>query len=456
MYEIRDILRVASQARQEQLSPADYKRAVATLNWQRDTFLIAVKAKLPIAAPMQSMIAFFSGADGDSIGRTEGNQMLVQFAELAKTLDLEPAFKSIDEWLLTMNYVIQTAPTYNPDKAKQFFFPMSSMFVFYMFTNAGAALFRDKIFNDLLTSVLESWCTFLDSSITQKVLNPNQTTPADQGWLSAPAQLQFCLEQCANYQYVNDPNEPYWTFSSFNDFFHREWNLEEYRPLAGAGDNQVIVAANDGTVYRIAKSVDEYASFWTKGQNYSLAEMLDGSPSTQSFVGGDVLQSFLDGSDYHRWHAPISGTVIEARVIQGLTFSELLSEGLDISAGTDSQGYQTMVNTRGLVIIDNPELGKVAVLPTGITEISSIKLNVTVGQTVNKGDELGYFSYGGSTLVLAFEQGMISEFVAQEPPSKSPAKPSSNDKANCKTQGECSAEQGCLMVRSQIAVANSR
>ena len=453
MFEIRDILRIASQARQEQLSPADFARAVATLNWQRETYLIANEAQLPIVLPMQSMMEFFSIEQGDSIGRTYGNDMLTQFAELAETLGLVPAFTELEDWLLTINYVIQTAPVYNPNKSEQFFFPMSSMFVFYMYTDAGAALFRDKLFNGLLTAVLDNWCTYLDSPVTMEVLNPDKTTPADQGWLSAPAQQQFCLEQCANYQYANDPSHPYWTFTSFNDFFHREWNLQAYRPLAGADDDQIIVAANDGTVYRIAQGVDKFASFWTKGQNYSLAEMLDGSPSTQDFVNGDVLQSFLDGSDYHRWHAPIGGTVIEARVIQGLTFSELLSEGLDISAGTDSQGYQTMVNTRGLVIIDNPNIGKVAVLPTGITEISSIQLNVNPGQNVTKGDELGYFSYGGSTLVLAFEQGMISEFNAQEPPMDNDSV-ANDDTANCKTTSSCNVAQGCLMVRSQIAVAN--
>jgi len=455
MNDLRNMIRVASAARQQTISPADLARAEAILHWQAETLAQAKQAYLPTQPAIQAMVDYLSCGTGDAIARMYSNQMMTQFAQLAKPVGLVPAFSTSDEWLLAMNYVIQRAPEFTADKIEQFFFPMSSLFVFYMFTPAGASLFRVKAFNVLLGEVLNSWCQFLSSGLSVAVLNPNQEVPATQGWLSPAAQDQFCLEQCENYRYLDDPKEPYWGFKSFNDFFHREWNLKTYRPLAGEGDESVVVAANDGTVYRISNDVDACAAFWTKGQEYSLVDMLDGSPSTGDFVGGDVLQSFLDGSDYHRWHAPISGTVIEARIISGLTFSELLSEGLDLSAGTDSQGYQAMVNTRGLVIIDSPEMGKVAVLPTGITEISSITLLVEVGQKVTKGEELGYFSYGGSTLVLAFEKGLISAFVAQEPPADA-VESNADSAADCKTSNNCSAQDGCLMVGSQIAVANIR
>ncbi len=153
--------------------------------------------------------------------------------------------------------------------------------------------------------------------------------------------------------------------------------------------------------------------------------MLDGSPYTESFIGGDVLRSFLSGSDYHRWHAPIAGKVLEARVIAGLMFNELLSEGLDISAGTESQGYEAMVSTRGLVVIENPAIGKVAVVPIGITEISSVTLAVKPGDEVAKGAEIGWFSYGGSSLALVFGKGMVKRFTARV--AKHPEKPPVQD-----------------------------
>lgn len=449
MLPIRQMLRVASAAVKAMPDANDLARVKSILAWQAENLAAARQANLPKPPAMRAFDHFFS-CEGNSIGRMYGSQMIGQFNFMAEKIGLTPAFNDLDEWLLTMNYIIQRAPVFNADKNQQFFFPMSSLFVFYMFTISGAALFRTREFNLLLTQVLDTWCRYLDSPESKTVLNPDQAVPATEGWLSPAAQDQFCLRQCANFANSDDPAEPYWGFESFNAFFHREWNLADYRPLARADDDRVVVSANDGTVYRIARQVERCTAFWTKGQNYSLVDMLDHSAFVDDFVGGDVMQSFLDGSDYHRWHAPISGKVVEVKNISGLTFSELLSEGFDLSAGTESQGYQAMVNTRGLVIIENPNLGKVAVLPIGITEISSVTINVKLGDELKKGDELGYFSYGGSTLVLVFEKGMIEHFEAQEP------KAGEGDSLDCKVEAVCKASDGCLMVRSQIATARLR
>src|SRR6185295_2955887 len=128
-----------------------------------------------------------------------------------------------------------------------------------------------------------------------------------------------------------------------------------------------------------------------------------------------VFQSFLSGANYHRWHAPIDGVVRLAERVDGLMFSEL--NGWDTSAGTHSQGYETAVNTRGLVFIESPlpSIGMVCVVPVGITEISSVTITVKPNAKVKKGDELGFFSYGGSTLALVFQPGAIEKFTVKAP-----------------------------------------
>lgn len=99
-------------------------------------------------------------------------------------------------------------------------------------------------------------------------------------------------------------------------------------------------------------------------------------------------------------------------------FSELQVEGFDPTSGTHSQGYQASVNTRGLTFIraDWGPLKTVCVIPIGITEISSINFCRKVGDHVDKGDELGYFSYGGSTLALVFQPKTIMAFQWGWPP----------------------------------------
>ncbi|MDJ0841312.1 MAG: phophatidylserine decarboxylase associated domain-containing protein [Acidobacteriota bacterium] len=435
MIEILSLLRVASQSRQDHLTDRDKAQIQQLITWQQHLIEIVTKHPEPFQPSVQLLAEFLDCGSSDSIARQYANQMLVQYCGYLKKLGYlkkGQGFQTVDEWLGAINYVIQRAPRY---KGQQF--PMSSLFVFVMFTPSGAALFRLKQFNSLLTCVLQTWCTYLDSRDSLNVLSERN------GWLSSDAQQKLCLKQSVNYLHRD---EPHWGFQSFNAFFHREYQLKKYRPLSDPHDDKVIVSANDGTVYRIAKGVKLCDTFWTKGQKYSLREMLNGSPYTESFIGGDVLQSFLAGSDYHRWHAPISGKVLEARVIPGLMFSELLSEGFDISAGTKSQGYEAMVNTRGLIVIDSPTLGKMAVIPIGITEISSVTIDVSPGDEIKKGEEIGYFSYGGSSMALIFQKGQIKKFTAKKV--QDPSQPS------CKTVKNCKAGDGCLRVRAKVAIAN--
>jgi len=130
----------------------------------------------------------------------------------------------------------------------------------------------------------------------------------------------------------------------------------------------------------------------------------------------------LSGADYHRWHSPIAGIVRRAEIVEGLTFSDAESAGFDDTAATYSQGYETAVNTRGLVFVESPDrtIGMVCVMPIGITEISSVTITVKEGDEVGKGDELGYFSYGGSSLALVFQPGAIDQFTV-------PGRPAGND-----------------------------
>lgn len=335
--------------------------------------------------------------------------------------------KTVDELLATLNHIIQRAPKYNPDPAKRNAFPMSALFVYMMFTPSGETAFRLTDFNSAIRNILQAWCDYLDSPASQDVLNTGEY-----GWLS-PSAYEF---NKLNEFIIPDKNAPHWGFTSYNAYFHRQINLA-YRPLASPNDPKVIVSANDGTMYNLSRRVKKSDTFWIKSQPYSLVNMLDNSRYTDHFVGGDVMQSFLSGANYHRWRAPISGKIVEARIINGLMFSELHSEGFDPQAGIFSQGFEASVNTRGLVIIESedPIIGKVAVIPIGITEISSITIGVKVGQQVKKGEELGYFSYGGSTLCLVFQPKAIKRFTVKAPTTKDPT-------------GEA------INVNAQIAIAN--
>ncbi len=314
---------------------------------------------------------------------------------------------SVDKLLEVINYIITRAPVFYPfgGLTGAYQFPMSSLFNEMMATEAGESAFRNTAFNDAMTGVLQAWCDYLDSPASREVLNEGKF-----GWLSPAGQKYTSLDE-----FVTNPNEPYYGFESFNAFFHRLIK-PELRPLSAPDNSKVIVSPNDGTVYQIVSNVQLSTDFWAKGQTYSLINILNNNPMVNSFVGGDMVQTFLSGNDFHRFHSPIDGTILQVEVLQGLTFSQRNAEN-EPGAGTESLGYEAAVNTRGLIYIkgDDPALKTVCVIPIGITEISSVRFNddITPNSPVKKGQELGSFSYGGSTLCLLFQPDVVQNFVVQ-------------------------------------------
>lgn len=339
----------------------------------------------------------------DGIVRMYVDQMIREVPEKHRTVE------DIPQLLAHLDHITRMAPEWESDPKKRHFFPLSALFAQMMMTSAGEAVFRNRALNGAIKRILQEWCCFLDSANSLYVLTPVMHDGRD-GWLSAPA-----VEYNKLYDFVvPDKSAPHWGWPSFNAFFHREIQASK-RPIAAPGNPKVITSANDGRVYKIARGVHENDRFWLKGQPYSLTDMVAGSAYVDRFIDGDVFQSFLSGADYHRWRSPIDGIVRQAYVVDGLMFSNATAH--DASAGTNSQGYETSVNTRGLVFIesDDPVIGMVCCIPVGITEISSVSLSVKRGDLVKKGDELGYFSYGGSSMALVFQPGAINHFTVPPP-----------------------------------------
>ncbi|MEU7136573.1 phosphatidylserine decarboxylase family protein [Streptomyces sp. NPDC046261] len=316
--------------------------------------------------------------------------------------------RSLDELVDYLNVVVTWAPGFERDPRKQIFLPMSALFGYMRLTPAGMVAFRLPQFNDGLRAVLQKWCTYLNSPESAHVLNTREG-----GWFS-----QSAIEMNKLYEYEcwDHRDREHWGFSSFNDFFHRPIK-DEYRPLAGNGDPGVIVAPNDGTVYNIRRNAARQTDFWIKEQ-YSLETMLSGPECgdeyVNRFVRGDVYQAFLSVNTFHRWNVPVDGTIKHLEIVPGLMFSAAENETPDPETWTHSQSYQAHVNTRGLAFIEcGPELGNrmVCAVVIGMDEVSSITWSVNAGDTVKRGQELGYFSYGGSSMALVFEQGIVDEFT---------------------------------------------
>ncbi|MBD0741341.1 phosphatidylserine decarboxylase family protein [Streptomyces sp. CBMA152] len=316
---------------------------------------------------------------------------------------------TVDELIQYLNVIVTWAPSYDRDPLKQIFLPMSALFGYIRLTPSGNVAFRNQAFGEKLHGILKAWCAYLDSPESAHVLNTRD-------WFSQSA---IELNRLSEYECWNHRDKEHWGFTSFNDFFHRPIQ-DEFRPLAGNGDPSVIVAPNDGTVYNIQRNVPRSADFWLKGQPYSLENMVYGPQCkdeyVSAFVGGDVYQAFLSVNSFHRWNVPVDGTIEHLEIVPGYPFSHVESASPDPIAYTHSQGYQAHVSTRGLAFIrTGSELGNrlVCAVVIGMEEVSSISWNpeIKVGAPVARGQELGWFSYGGSSMALVFQPGVVDEFT---------------------------------------------
>jgi len=222
-------------------------------------------------------------------------------------------------------------------------------------------------------------------------------------------------------------------WQSFNHWFARHWeDISVARPIDRPKDDSVIVHAADSMFdgsWDIKDGIVTIETINAKGIPWPISKLLQ-------FVGpdfnnGSLMHAFLAPHDYHRQHAPVSGNVIEVKNIQDQVYLQVMKKqegrglapdrglnrdpgevsrrmaqpkhGLNELDAPDDAGYQ-WCQTRGLVIIQTEKYGKVAVLPIGMAQVSSVVMTVKKGDYVKKGDNISYFKFGGSDVVLVFQK----------------------------------------------------
>ncbi len=185
-------------------------------------------------------------------------------------------------------------------------------------------------------------------------------------------------------------------YKTFNEFFFRALKPEA-RPIA-PGDRVAVLPA-DGR-HLAFQDVDTAAGFYVKGQKFSVAEFLGDESLAAKFAGGAMLISRLCPVDYHRFHFPVSGTPGESRLINGWLYS------VSPVALRRRLGF-LVENKREVTLIENPIFGTVAIVEVGATNVGSIQQSFVPGRPVRKGDEKGFFAFGGSCVITIFQQGRV-------------------------------------------------
>lgn len=185
-------------------------------------------------------------------------------------------------------------------------------------------------------------------------------------------------------------------FKNFNDFFTRSLK-DDARPINK--DNSILISPGDGRLFAYENiSIDKLIQ--VKGVHYSLSELIKDNDLAKNYEGGTCLVLRLCPTDYHRFHFIDNGIPLENNFIPGNYYS-VNPVALERIPKLYCQ------NKREWSLFKSDNFGDIIHIEVGATCVGTIIQSYTVNKRVNKGDEKGYFKFGGSTTILLFKKDTV-------------------------------------------------
>ena len=200
-------------------------------------------------------------------------------------------------------------------------------------------------------------------------------------------------------RYGLDPAEfadPPASFRSFNEFFSRKLKPGA-RPIDADESSVVFPADGRHLGFERASAIE---GVFVKGQQFDLPRLLGDAALAAHYADGALVLSRLCPVDYHRFHFPAAGIPGTTRLIPGPLFSvSPLALRRHIS--------YLWTNKRTLTRLVTRRFGTVLMMEIGATCVGTIAQTCAPGQAVAKGEEKGYFAFGGSSTLTLFEPGTV-------------------------------------------------
>ncbi|MEL7534535.1 MAG: archaetidylserine decarboxylase, partial [Bacteroidota bacterium] len=184
-------------------------------------------------------------------------------------------------------------------------------------------------------------------------------------------------------------------FTTFNDFFYRRLKPET-RPIG-----QGFVSPGDGKLLAF-ENVTDVHQFFVKGRPFTLQEFLADAELAKKYEGASMLILRLAPNDYHRFHFPYAGTPSAITPIKGSYFS--------VSPHALASNFAKVFceNKREFCTLQTADKGDMLIAPVGATMVGTIIETFRPDQSIEKGDEMGYFAFGGSTIVVLVDREKLT------------------------------------------------
>lgn len=183
-------------------------------------------------------------------------------------------------------------------------------------------------------------------------------------------------------------------FTSFNHFFYRELKPET-RPIG-----QGFVSPGDGKLIAF-ENINEIHHFFVKGRKFTLTDFLQDSELAEKFKNSSLLILRLAPNDYHRFHFPYNGVPTQIQKIKGSYYS--------VSPYAVFSNFTRVFceNKREYCILKTPDKENIIIAPVGAAMVGGIIETYKPNTSIKKGDEMGYFTFGGSSIVLLVNKNKL-------------------------------------------------
>ncbi|MFD0694241.1 archaetidylserine decarboxylase [Paenibacillus sp. GCM10027628] len=193
---------------------------------------------------------------------------------------------------------------------------------------------------------------------------------------------------------IEDAEKHIKDYMSLNDFFTRRLK-PGLRPIHE--DATRVVSPVDAMITGIG-DIKDGLILNVKGQDYTIDELLNRSPRTVNYKNGFYFVLYLSPTDYHRIHSPITGDILEKEHVPGKVYP-VNEFGL-------RHMRRVLSRNERLITFMQHGTGEVAVVKVGALNVSSIQYVEPLPNHLERGQELAYFEFG-STVVLLFEDEMF-------------------------------------------------
>jgi len=303
----------------------------------------------------------------------ESNAELKNAVEVSLREAKQPGMNRLEEFYNYLDNILTHIPT------EKELMPSVRVFYFVLSKSPNDILKKDAAFNSWMNEFVNARGNFLDTI---------ESTETLESFINNPAYKIG--------DYIKGPSG----WLSYNQFLARQLKPGK-RPIAERCNDSIIVSPADSTFMGQWRITDD-STITVKGNTYSIRNLLDNSVYKDKFKEGLFTHSFLAVTDYHRFHMPVSGTIKEVKKVPASTWITEAKNADGSIENIDDVGFQ-FTHTRAHVIIESP-VGFVAVMPVGMGHISSVVITAEEETKLVKGDEFGYFAFGGSDIIMLFEK----------------------------------------------------